>query len=231
MKKTTKLITGLALIASVLTPATAHADAFTISADRSSNLAIAGDKVNVTITGLPADEGVYVRLCAGTTAEVATARPANCFGQGSWVSLSAAAQQQGAGDASKPVELAVMAKFTSGSTAVDCTVQACGIHVRRDHMGGATDFSLDRFIPVTFGAAAAAPKTSAVFKAGKVSFEVVGQNGKSLVFKYGSKTATRKATSDDYKVSFAFAGTAKTLIVSVKASGKTVLSKKLSATN
>lgn len=230
MKKSKTLVASIALAAAVLAPTAAHADTFAVSADRTSNLAIAGDKVYVTLSGVPADQGVYVRLCAGTVAEVSTARPANCFGQGSWVSLSTAAQQQGAGDASKPVELALMAKFTSGSTSVDCTVQACGIHVRRDHMGGATDYSLDRFIPVTFGAAAVVTN-GVTYKTGKVSFEIVGQSGKSLTFKYGSKTVVKKATSDDYKISFAVAGSANSLTVSVKSASKTLLSKKVALTN
>lgn len=226
MKKLQTLLAVVAVATAALTPTAAQADTFAVSADRTSNLAIAGENVSVTVSGIPADRGVYVRLCAGTLAEASVARPANCFGQGSWVSLSSVAQQQGAGDASKPVVLAVIAKFTVGSTAVDCTVQACGIHVRRDHMGGATDYSLDRFIPVTFGAAALAT-TKGSYKVGKVTFEIVGQNGKLLSFKYGNKTVVKKATSDDYKVTFVVTGRAKTISVIVKADNKTLLARKL----
>lgn len=229
MKNKKSLIAVLAIASTLLTGLSANAAGFSVAADRTANLAIAGDTVNVTLTGVPAEQGVYVRLCQGTLAEVATARPAICFGQGSWVSTSATAISQGAGDATKPVALAVKAQFTSGTTAVDCTVQACGIHIRRDHMGGATDYSLDRFIPVTFGAAAAAT-TGASYQAGKVSFEVVGQNGKNLTFKYGTKTNVKKATSNDYKVTFSLTGSAETLQVSIKAASKTLFSKKLTLT-
>jgi len=225
MKKKIAIVSALLVATSLFGASAAQAGTFAATANKAVGLNPVGDTVIVTLTDVPADQGVYVRLCAGTMAEVATGRPTNCFGQGNWVSTNAAALGQGATDATKPVELAVMAKFTSGTTAIDCTIQACGIHIRRDHMGGATDYSLDRFIPVTFAAAAPVAVTSASLKAGKVSFEVVGQIGKSLVFKYGTKTVTKKAISDDYKVSFTVASATKSIAVSVKAGTKTLLAK------
>lgn len=230
MKSKNIAIASIALIATLAGANSAIAATFNATADRTSGLASVGDKVNVTLTDIPAEQGVYVRLCAGSLTDVATARPANCFGQGAWVSTSAAAQAQGAGDASKVVSLAVQAQFTSGSTAVDCTLQACGIHIRRDHMGGATDYSLDRFIPVSFGVAAVA-KTSATLSAGKVNFEIVGQKGKLVSFKYGSKAIEKRVTSDDFKASMAVASNTKTLNVSISVAGKALFSKKLTLTN
>ena len=230
MKINKSLIASIAIVASLVTSQSAQAATFNATADRATGLQIAGDTVNVTLTDVPAEQGVYVRLCAGTLAEAATARPANCFGQGAWVSTSVAAQAQGAGDAAKVVALAVKAQFTSGSTNIDCTLQACGIHIRRDHMGGSTDFSLDRFIPVTFGTAALS-NTSAELKAGKVSFEVVGQKGKLVVFKFGNKTFTRLASSDDYKTSASVGSSTKSVTVSISVAGKALLNKKLKASN
>lgn len=230
MKETKTFIAVLLVAGMLLSGSPAQAASFTATADRSTNLAVLGDTVTVTLSGLPADTGVYVRLCQGTLAEATTARPANCFGQGNWVSTSNVALSQGAGDATKPVVLAVKAQFTSGNSEIDCTLQACGINIRRDHMGGATDFSLDRFIPVTFEAAQVA-RSSASYKLGKVSFEIVGQNGKNVTFTFGNKKVIKKAMSDNFKVNFAVAGKAATLKVSVKSAGKVLISKKLSLAN
>ena len=76
MKNKKSLIAVLAIASTLLTGLSANAAGFSAAADRTANLAIAGDTVNVTLTGVPAEQGVYVRLCQGTLAEVATARPA-----------------------------------------------------------------------------------------------------------------------------------------------------------
>jgi hypothetical protein len=77
-----------------------------------------------------------------------------------WASTDAGSLAQHASDATKPLQVPVVAQFTSGGKTIDCTQVACGIHVRRDHLGGSTDFTLDRFIPLTFGAAAVAKPTA-----------------------------------------------------------------------
>jgi hypothetical protein len=77
-----------------------------------------------------------------------------------WASTDAGSLAQHASDATKPLQIPVVAQFTSGGKTIDCTQVACGIHVRRDHLGGSADFTLDRFIPLTFGAAAVAKPTA-----------------------------------------------------------------------
>lgn len=177
--------------------APAQADTFSVTADKSQYLAAVGDKVTVTLAGVPAGQGVYVRLCKGSLAEASKARPTACFGQGAWVSTDAAQLGFGAGDATKPVVLAVQAAFTSNGTAVDCTVDACGIHIRRDHNGGGADYSLDRFIPVTFGAA---PSATAIAKlaGGKVSVTVANAKGTKVTFVVAGKTYVRNATNNAF---------------------------------
>lgn len=139
-------ITAVSAFAAV---APAQAADFSVSADKTVGLNAGGDTVNVTLNDLPANTGVYVRLCAGTAADALKARPTSCFGQGIWASNAASSLAQHASDATKPLALAVQASFTSGTTAVNCLTQACSIHIRRDHLNP-TDFSLDRVIPVTF---------------------------------------------------------------------------------
>ena len=202
--KTRAALATITLAAAALGAAAtpAHADTFTVSADRSQHLTIAGDKVTVTLAGVPAGQGVYVRLCKGSMADVMKGRPALCFGQGAWVSTDAKQLGFGAGDATKPVVLAVQAAFTSNGTAVDCTVDACGIHIRRDHNGGSTDFALDRFIPVTFGAAPAAT-AEAKLADGKVVVTVANAKGKQATFVVNGRKYVRNVTNDSYVFSVA----------------------------
>lgn len=189
-------LTTVSLITAV---APAQAADFTVAADKSTSLVAAGDVVKVTLNNLPANTGVYVRLCAGSMADVMKARPTDCFGQGAWVSNAATSIAQHATDASAgSVVLDVKSVFTSGATAVDCSVVACGIHIRRDHLGS-TDFSLDRFIPVTFAAVpVVVVKSGVALASSKVTINVVGLKGKKITFFVGSKKFTRVATSDNF---------------------------------
>ena len=153
-------VATLTAIASFTAVAPAHAADFSVTADKTQNLTIAGDTVTVTASNIPAGEGIYLRLCTGTLADAAKGRPADCVGMDKtvWASTDAGSLAQHASDATKPLQVPVVAQFTSAGKTIDCTQVACGIHVRRDHLGGSTDFTLDRFIPLTFGAAAATPK-------------------------------------------------------------------------
>ena len=123
----------------------------------------AGDTVTVTGSGYPEGQGVYVRFCQAPTGTVGTAagRPAAdvCDGQGLWVSPNPP-------DPSLPrivdgaftVELPVAGRFAGTSDVVECTADdACGAFVRRDHVGGATDFALDDFTPLRFDPASTPP--------------------------------------------------------------------------
>jgi hypothetical protein len=158
----TVAIAALTAVSALVATAPAQAADFGVTADKSQNLTVAGDTVTVTAVSIPAGEGIYLRLCAGTLADAAKGRPADCVGMDKtvWASTDPASLAQHASDATKPLQVPVAAQFVSGTKTIDCTQVACGIHIRRDHMGGATDFTLDRFIPVTFGAAAVvvAPK-------------------------------------------------------------------------
>jgi len=195
-------VAALALAAGTVAPANA-AD-FAVTADKTSNLVALNDIVTVTLANLPANAGAYVRLCAGTVAEVTAARPANCYGQGAWVSLSATSKMQGATDAAAPIKLAVQSAFVSGTTSIDCNKSACGIHVRRDHLAG-TDFSLDRFIPVTFAAVVPDVRATAAYKGGKLNFVVSGAKGQKVSFDVAGKTYVKKATSNKFVFDLKFA--------------------------
>jgi hypothetical protein len=185
----TAAVAALTAISALIATAPAQAADFSVSADKTQNLALAGDVVTVTASNIPAGEGIYVRLCAGTLADAAKGRPADCVGMDKtvWASTDATALTQGATDATKPLKVSVVSQFTSNGKTIDCTMVACGLHVRRDHMGGATDYTLDRFIPLTFGAAAVTPKPTAKPTAKPVAKKVV----KKVVKKVAKKPAKK----------------------------------------
>lgn len=225
-------VAALTAIVALTAVTPAQAADFSVTADKSKNLVSAGDTVTVTLANLPTGQGVYLRLCAGTLAEVAKARPADCVGMDKtvWASSLAAALRQGATDAAEPKAVSVVAQFTSAGKTIDCAVVACGIHVRRDHFGG-TDFSLDRFIPVTFAAAAptapVAPTAVASVAAGKVKIQVAGAKGQKVTFVVGSKKYVRTVNSDAYTFTAAAAKGAKTVKVSAVLGSRSIGSAQL----
>ena len=225
-------IAALTAVAALTATTPAQAADFAVTADKSKNLVAAGDTVTVTLANLPTGQGVYLRLCAGTLAEVAKARPADCVGMDKtvWASSLAAALRQGATEAAEPKVVSVVAQFTSAGKTIDCAVVSCGIHVRRDHFGG-TDFSLDRFIPVTFAAAAptapATPTAVASVAAGKVKIQVANAKGQKVTFVVGSKKYVRTVNSDDYTFTAAAAKGAKTVKVSAVLGSRSIGSAQL----
>ncbi|WP_296632258.1 hypothetical protein [Rhodoluna sp.] len=180
---------ALTALSAMVAVAPAQAADFSVTADKSVGLNAAGDTVNVTLNNLPADTGVYVRLCAGSAADALKARPTSCFGQGAWASNAATSIAQHASDASKPIALAVQASFVSGTTAVNCLTQACSIHIRRDHLNP-TDFSLDRVVPVTFADLTTQSATAAVV-AKKLAVTLNNVDGEKVVISVSNKKYTR----------------------------------------
>jgi hypothetical protein len=225
-------VAALTAIVALTSVTPAQAADFAVTADNTKNLVAAGDTVTVTLANLPTGQGVYLRLCAGTLAEVAKARPTDCVGMDKtvWASSLAAALRQGATDAAEPKAVSVVAQFTSAGKTIDCAVVSCGIHVRRDHFGG-TDFSLDRFIPVTFAAAAptapVTPTAVASVAAGKVKIQVANAKGQKVTFVVGSKKYVRTLNSDAYTFTAAAAKGAKTVKVSAVLGSRSIGSAQL----
>jgi hypothetical protein len=188
-KKSTSVALALAL-ASTFFAGPANAAGFSAQLDKAFAFKPAGDVVTVTLDGLPTDQGVYVRLCALPADQ--TQRPTQCDGQGKWVSSSGASRLMGAGNAAEAVKLDVKALFGSGDAQVNCEVVSCAIHTRRDHFGGAGDFALDRYYPISFKT----PKVTVTVKSGKATFAVKNAKGASIKFSVGSRSFGRKITSD-----------------------------------
>lgn len=161
------VLLGALAAAGLASPAVASA--LTVSANKASHLAREGDTIAVTISGVPAGEGIYVRECVA--AATAGTRPSTCVGIANtvWASLDSTSQAQGASAFTGTVNVGVQRTFTAGNgTAVDCEVSTCGILVRRDHLGP-TDLSLDTFIPINFAApfVVNVSKTTAIAFAGE----------------------------------------------------------------
>lgn len=201
LKLTTSLGLAAALTASLGITSAQATDGFALKIDNVSMLNAAGDTITANISGLAGDQGIYVRLCAipAEASANTSARPTQCDGQGKWVSNLVASQVIGAGKAAEPVKLDVKAVFSVKDATVDCTKVACAIHTRRDHFGGAADFALDRYYPVSFGAATA----TATYKSGRISVAVVGAAGKKIAFKVGNRLYNRTATSQNFVFSLA----------------------------
>jgi hypothetical protein len=206
------IATSIVLATAAVAPA--QATGFAVGADKTTALIAAGDTVNVTISDLPANTGIYVRLCAGTVAEALVGRPADCFGQGSWATNNSAYFGYGAVDAANPVALAVQAQFTANGHDINCLTQACGIHIRRDHLNG-TDYSLDRFIPLTFAdptvidappatdpvaTPVVAPRNGVSHSPGKVTFTIVNKKGKTVTVYVGARRVVKKIPNNNYKL-------------------------------
>lgn len=196
IKKMLATALGLAVVGSMV-GGPANAAGFSASLDKSLFLNPKGDTVTVTLAELPADLGVYVRLCA-IPADQAQ-RPTRCDGQGKWVSNLVASTLIGAGNAKDPVKLDVKAQFGSGDSQVNCEAVACGIHLRRDHFGGAGDFTLDRYYPVSF----TQPKVVVSEVRGKASFVVYKARSAKIKFVVGAKTYYKTVSADWQKFIFA----------------------------
>lgn len=155
------LLAGLAVLtvtlAAGVAPVSAQTGGPTVTVTPSADLDPAGQTVTISGSGFGASDGVYVRLCAEAAGDIGTAegRPGadRCLDDPQhWVSnFPGATAPMVAG--SFTVQLEVVGTFTgSEGESFDCRVVQCGIATRRDHVGGASDYSLDTFTPISFAA-------------------------------------------------------------------------------
>ena len=158
--RTTRLLAGTLLAATAslawLAPASAQSAGPSVSVTPAADVA-PGSMVTVNGSGFAAGGGIYVMFCAKPTAATGTAdgrakacNPDQANDHTVWKTPIAA-------DGKFSVQLKVESSF--GST--DCTKVDCGVFVRKDHMGGATDYSQDAYAPLAFAAAQATPTTVA----------------------------------------------------------------------
>lgn len=150
--------------------------AVTLTLSKSTGLA-GGETITATGTGYAPDQGIYIQFCAApenANSGEADGRSTRCFpGQDGkhtvWMTPVAAD-----GTFSSPI--VVERSFTlADGTELDCSAPgACGVFTRRDHNGGATDFTQDKFVPVTFGDGDMAPAPQATLRGNRVDRLFVG---------------------------------------------------------
>lgn len=155
-----------------------HAETFAFSSSPLTNLDPSGATINGGFTKFPTKAGMYIQQCI---APVGTARPATCSDTIQlWVS---AAGGPGTTSPTGPISLKVSGTITGKGVTVDCTTTQCGLFFRLDHTAP-TDFSEDKFFPITFTKGAAAPALAA-------DEVTVTLNGKPLVRNVPSNLAYR----------------------------------------
>lgn len=116
-----------------------------------------GQTVTIEGTGFGEGLGVYVRLCAAADGAIGTAagRPGadRCLSSPQhWVAATsppATATMSPEGSFSVTLDVS---RFFDAEGRFDCAAVQCGIATRRDHVGGASDYTLDTFTPVSFDA-------------------------------------------------------------------------------
>ena len=147
------LVVGVAL--PVVAVAPSHAETFAFASSPLTNLDPAGATINGGFTAFPKTAGMYIQECV---APVGSARPVTCSDTLQlWVSATG-----GAGSISPtgPIAMKVAGSITGKGVTVDCTKTQCGLFFRLDHTAP-TDFSEDKFFPITFKSGAAAPALAA----------------------------------------------------------------------
>lgn len=136
-------------------PATDNDTRITLSKD--TDLA-GGETITVSGTGFEPEQGIYVRLCAAPEGRLGTeaGRATECYPEQDGTHTVWLTPVPSDGNWTTP--LTVLDTFGD----VDCREQSCGVFVRRDHSGGAADFSQDAFAPITFGDPSSTPTTAPV---------------------------------------------------------------------
>jgi hypothetical protein len=207
------------------------APAYSVALAKTANLVAVGDSIAVTVSGLPKNNGIYVRLCAAPA--VVSERPTDCFGQGVWASTDSAQLGFGAVDANAVINLAVQAAFTQNSNQIDCAVVSCGVFVRRDHLDS-TDTSLDSFTPITFAVPVVSPASKGLVTAtaakgkGKITLNLANYSGKKVIVYIGSHKFTRVLKNNATVLTFS---SPRKLSVEVRVTlaGKQLFKKKVTA--
>ena len=143
-----KIIVVLALIGSLLVPASANAAETKFTGAPLTNLDSQGATINIMLLGVPAKGGLYIQECVEAPAGTRSAL-CNTAVQ-LWISTARGASFL----PTDVIKFKPTGSFVSGTTTVDCTVSKCGIFMRYDHTVPG-DLSEDQFIPLTFKAATA----------------------------------------------------------------------------
>ena len=154
-KRFAAIAIAIATAIPVLAAAPSQAETFAFASSPLTNLDPAGSTINGGFTKFPTQAGMYIQECV---APVGSARPTTCSDTIQlWVS---AAGGPGTTSPTGPISLKVSGSITGKGVTVDCTTTQCGLFFRLDHTAP-TDFSEDKFMPITFKSGTVAPTLAA----------------------------------------------------------------------
>lgn len=177
-KRFSAIALAIATTIPVLAAAPSHAETFAFASSPLTNLDPAGSTINGGFSKYPTGKGMYIQQCV---APVGASRPVTCSDTIQlWVT---AAGGPGTTSPTGGIAIKVTGSITGKGVTVDCTTTQCGLFFRLDHTAP-TDFSEDKFLPITFKSGPAAP----VLAADEIT---VTLNGKALVRNVPSNLAYR----------------------------------------
>lgn len=199
-----KMLVALATLTLIGTSVPALADGLTVSVEKATGLSSPETTLKVSVSGIPQDQGIYLMLCEG---ESANPRPANCSAtHQAWLTMAASSLRMGAAAALPVNDFKIASSFsTRAGVAVDCTTSKCGVFVRRDHFGSA-DTTLDRFIPISFPAPK--PAVSALIGnfENRVAVRFYGAAGQTATIKVGGRWVKVALTENNQLIALKTAG-------------------------
>lgn len=111
-----------------------------------------GDKITVTLAGVPATQGVYIQQCYQPAVGQRAATGLKCNGSLQqtdvmiWATMDGA---RGSQSAATPLTFTVREKVAVGSNVYECGAWNCFLFVYRDHRG-ISDTALDTIVPLVF---------------------------------------------------------------------------------
>jgi hypothetical protein len=139
------------LLFGIIAAPSAQAETFAFTSSPLTNLNPAGATINGGFTKFPAGKGLYIQQC---NEPLAGARPTICSSTVQvWVSDSGT---PGTVKPTSAIAISPTVTITGTAGSADCTKVTCGLFFRVDRMGP-TDFSEDKFLPISFAAGTAAP--------------------------------------------------------------------------
>lgn len=186
----------------VTSPAQA-ASPVVLTVSKTTGLLAPNEAVSLSVTGIPAGQGIYIQQCA---TNVATPRPTSAvcrsdFADSLWISTNPAVFGMGASNAANVQTLNLQSTFTILGTSYNCEVTQCSLFIRRDHLGGAIDFSLDSVTLLNFTTPTQTPTptpTQTAVLAATFTNNLRFASGNSQMTQ-NQKRALRNR-SDDYKI-------------------------------
>lgn len=152
------LVVGAVIGIVPLIPVSSASAAVVVTPSKSTDL-VDGEQITLTLAGIPASQGVYVRQCYKPVVGQRESSGLKCNGslkridEMIWATMfGARGSQSAAGALTLPLKDKVVVYEADGTTVketLNCGTSDCAIFVHRDHMG-LQDTTLDTVVPLIF---------------------------------------------------------------------------------